>query len=814
MLAFRTGEGALNLDEVAPYLLEQARVRKGQWRVTVYEKRTDREIRGLQAHEVVFTEEEYSKLSRTLYHGLRNGTKLSALHAGLENAAQTLWPTGSLDHVAMRHVGVAVVMRYITKAAGIQPERGVMRTIGITGLAAAVALPWLKTRWNRALLYRWCAAIAALSGAAIWLSGVRRRLPKLTRVEPPEKDKKSIEDKGKGDEPPPPPPPTPGPSGSPPAPAAGAAATLAQPPAPPANNNTPAAGPTPPTLDTPSTFDDDRNGAEAAEDGRTVVRGEVVAVLGQNFDKTEPVNHIPVVGLMVGPCQQKPNVYAKTASNIKAAINERITKKAQAPNLSKADKERIGSVVRKSMMNGKTGVFSKARVQEWACKHFDLEEIRSGKWSLERFRGAIGNLYAKEHPSYSFKADIKCECMPEGKAPRMLIADGDEGQLMALAVVKCFEELLFEHFEKRSIKHAAKKDAMDRVVQELKKKGAKAVEGDGSAWDTTCNVLIRSLIENPVLRRIFEILAEYGVIPSTWMEEHSKACEQKKLRLFFSNKFESMSATIDAIRRSGHRGTSCLNWWVNFVMWVCSVFKEPARFLDVNVRKGVDLTGVIRWWNGCFEGDDSLCTMSPPMVEGDKLSEVFLKFWKDGGFNMKIVFCSTRATFVGWHIGCVDGELTDFRCPELPRALANSGVSVSTEAVKVAKSECRKAANVLAAASALARAADFSGILPSVSNKYLEYAESVTTSDFHDREMSIRATGEDGIGAGTIRGMIKERNIGVSPQDELEVLAALGVSATSDEIATFQEYVWSMDPHVLTDYDSFRESLPPSWRTL
>jgi hypothetical protein len=751
MLAFRTGRG-IRLKEVAPYLLQQARERKGQWKVTVYGMRGGK-------YTVVYSEEEYSKLSRTMYHGLRNGTKTSQFHAGLENVAQTLWPTGSLDHVAMRHVGVSVLLRYVTTHTGKS---------------------WIPWR----------------------CFGLNRKLPKLDRLESGEailaqEDKGAKKpSKGEGKKP--------RNGGDSKSSSSGAGGK----PSDDSGDDKP-----PPKLDTPSTPEDDEVGAGVAEDGRTIIRGDVVAVVGQNFDKSAPINHMPIVGLLVGPCQAKPNVYSKTADNLKAAIDERITKKAKKPNLDKTEKTRLGNVVRTAMSGHKTrGVFSKGRIREWANQHFNLEECKSGKWSLPRFRGSLENLYAKEHPTFAFKADIKLECMPEGKAPRMLIADGDEGQLMALAVVKCFEELVFEHFENRSIKHLPKREALDRVVRELKRPGAKAVEGDGSAWDTTCNVLIRSLVENPVLRHIFEVLAGYGVIPEAWMEEHSRACEQKKLRLFFTNKFETLSVSIDAIRRSGHRGTSCLNWWMNFVMWVSSVFKEAERFLDVSVRRGEDLAGIMRWWSGCFEGDDSLCTMKPPMEEGDKLSEIFLKFWSSAGFNMKIVFCKDRATFVGWHIGCTEGEINDFRSPELPRALANSGVSVSTQAVKTAKEGSIKAARTLAAASALARASDFSGILPSVSAKYLDYAESLSTSDFEDREMSFRAFGEDGHSAQEVRAGVRERNLVVTPQEELATLKALGYSATHDEIATFREYVWSMDPSVLTDYDSFRESLPPTWR--
>ncbi len=809
MLAFRTGLGPLDLREVAPYLLVQARERPGQWEIRVHEARGD-------SYSVRYTEEEYSRLSRTMYHGLRNGTKLSAFHAGLENAAQTLWPTGSLDHVAMRHVGVAVVMRYVTK------DTGMSRRYAATAASCLASAACLK----HATAYRspWSGLLATGCGAlAVCAARGRAELPQLIRLGP-EATKRGKSSKGTSTDAPQD---APGGGGAdsavgpsqtdapgdttqpPPAHDGGEPPTVEQ-----TEQNTSDVERTPPMLETPATEDDAQNGAEASEDGRTIVRGDVVAVVGQNFNKEEPVNHVPIVGLMVGPCQDKPNVYAKTAANLEAAIEKRITEKAIKPDLSRDEMIRIGNVVRTAMSCDKRrGLFSKHRIQRWACQRFNLEECRSGKWSLQRFRNSLMNLYAKDRPKYRFQADLKLECMKEGKPPRMLIADGDEGQLMALAVVKCFEDLLFEHFESKSIKHLPKREAMDRVAKELTKAGAKAVEGDGTAWDTTCNVLIRSLAENPILRHIFEVLSEYGVIPSAWMEEHSLACEQKKLRLFFSNKFEQMSVTIDAIRRSGHRGTSCLNWWINFVMWTCSVFKQPERFLDPSVRRGEDLVGIMRWWNGCFEGDDSLCIMHPPMREGDKLSEVFLKFWKSAGFNMKIVFCSSRATFVGWHFGCTDGEINNYRCPELPRALANSGVSVSTEGIKAAKEANRTAANVLAAASALARASDFSGILPTVSNKYLEYAESVAGSNFQDREMSIRSFGEEGHSANDVRAMIRERNIGITPQDEMATLEALGCPATHDEVATFTEYVWSMDPHVLTDYAGFKASLPPSWRT-
>jgi len=102
--------------------------------------------------------------------------------------------------------------------------------------------------------------------------------------------------------------------------------------------------------------------------------------------------------------------------------------------------------------------------------------------------------------------------------------------------------------------------------------------------------------------------------------------------------------------------------------------------------------------------------------------------------------------------------------------------------------------------------------LPTVSDKYLDYAESLSDSNFQDLEMSFRAFGEDGFGAREVREKIRERNLGATFSCEQTVLDAVGCSATESELSTFSEFIWSMEPEVLTDYDSFRESLPVSWR--
>lgn len=562
------------------------------------------------------------------------------------------------------------------------------------------------------------------------------------------------------------------------------------------------------------------HGGETAEDAailatkqdRVVAIGECKAIVGQHFkgdcDKQS------IVGALVGPSTCLPNVYACTGENALAAKEERLDKKARAYKGNKEDRARIAKFTNDACgwqnKDQKTAVFSAAKIRKWCEDHFHLEEAKSSKWSEKRLITSLDNLYKQAFPEFQCKASVKYEPMPEGKAPRLLIADGDDGQLMALIVVKCFEELLFNHMESKSIKHLAKRDAIARVVKHLGSKG-KLIEGDGSAWDTTCNEQIRGQTENVVLGHIMAVVVQYGVVPEQWHKAHDKLNNQSKYNLLFNKGREFMRIKIPSIRRSGHRGTSCLNWWMNFTLWACSIFKEPWRFLDPEVRRGEDLTGTKRWWYGAFEGDDSLCALEPPMCSGDSLSTKFEAFWERQGFNMKIVYVDKLATFCGYNIACDDGISQGVFCPELPRALKNAGVSCASSAVKAAKDGDVKALKDIAAASSMARAYDFAGILPSVSEKFARYAESVKQSrDIKDREMGMRAAGDDGVLYSTIAERVAAANLAVTPEDEKVTLGKLQMSASGDEMTRFMTYEWSWDK--LQDHSGFLESLPARWR--
>jgi hypothetical protein len=563
-------------------------------------------------------------------------------------------------------------------------------------------------------------------------------------------------------------------------------------------------------------------------------------VIGQDYDKTKEKTVHQKVGVMLAPSAELPNVYSQTVDNVKAGIKARLTDKARPCTFTKKDKAKIGKMIAKAI--GPRGIFSETRVKDWFCEHNDLQEMRSGKWSESRMTAAIEKLVGTVDPGFKLSTNVKLEHMQEGKAPRFLIADGDYGQLMALMTIKSLEELMFEVMEQHSIKHRSKRQAINEMVKlfrppkEALKRGTVFVEGDGSAWDTTCGVVVRECVENPIIRHITGVLNTLGLQPESWAKAHDEVCSKKTLKMLFSKFGEKYWATITAIRRSGHRGTSCLNFLVNFVMWSCSLFEEPEKFWDPNVRWGKDVAGVLRWFFGGYEGDDSGVQTAPRLIDiptsmmneenREKIQEAAdkegvgydialcshraLSFWWRGGFNMKWVFATARATFVGVHLaineeGYPSGEWS----PELPRALAN-GVSTSRAALDAVEKNDKKGLLQVASATALSRAADFAGILPTVSKKYLDFAEALASHDFQDREMSMRVGGSEGMGAVEVRKTIREQNSNTTQTEELARMKSLGYTCTDSELIDFLNYPWELEK--VADHDMFRQSLPASWR--
>lgn len=574
---------------------------------------------------------------------------------------------------------------------------------------------------------------------------------------------------------------------------------------------------------------------------KSTAAGDIYAVYGRDYcdDIDEPTS---LVGALVMPSQQAPNIYTNSAANVESGIQGRIIDKCRPCTLNRSQKRKLEKFVNVAMgvtrqegkvtvehFNKSLSLFSKERIQAWCSEKFHLEELVSRKWALDRIEDSINEAFQTAFPEFKFSTRVKLEQMPNEKLPRILIADKDSGQLFALVVVKCFEDLLFEWFKTKSIKHCSKKDAMKRVVRQLtppkgKSMRAMLIEGDGSAWDTTCNAVIREIIENRILAHIAEIVCEYGVVPEQWHKAHLAANSQHQLRLFYKKRHDELRASVAAIRRSGHRGTSCLNWWINFTMWTVSLFREPWLFLNPSRRYGTDIEGVNRWWNGSFEGDDSIAATSPKFDAGSTIDIEFRAFWYKAGFDMKLIFPGAvggprNATFTGWHFATVDQFFTGESTPELPRALAG-GTSTSGHTLQSVNSGDASALMTTAGHAALARASDFAGILPTVSRKYAQYAADCfaragpadpTVVTWEERELSFRvgAEGEKVIAA-DLFDSIEEQNAMVTMKEEIDRCNVFGYDVDLDGMIKFQGYTWDWDR--LDDHDGFRESLPVAWR--
>lgn len=541
-----------------------------------------------------------------------------------------------------------------------------------------------------------------------------------------------------------------------------------------------------------------------------------------------------VVGVLVFPVGKKPNVYTNCASNLEEAVRVRVKEKAQKCLLREkgheALLERVGGTVRKFI----TCVLPESKLDEFRVANPLLEFTRSNKWSQARWDEGVKKMETTLEPRFQHAGQVKAEPMPEGKAPRMICADGDSGQVLSAYTIGCLEYCVKKYFPLATIKGRGKKLAMEQILGNMRMtpkearrfhSGFTAYEGDGSAWDTKCSTTLRDCIENPMIKHILASHVRNGDVHPEWADALREVIGKPKLRIIMKNKKfqEYLDFTIDAIRRSGDRGTSILNWVINYVCTICAIFAHPWFIVqDPTVRIHRDLEGNMRFWVAAYEGDDSAAMTAP------KISANFQKqiedTWIVYGHQMKLVFSTTKINFVG-NTCTFDryGPLPELTCPDLARAMSNSGVSCSPGILQAWRDHDDSTVASIAVAKAVSRAYDFAGVLPTVSRKYLEYASSLLSrdrvaltgkvqDDYEGRELRIRVTGDmhEHVYLPDVVREIEILNSEIHPDDELKRLHAIGHSATAAELAEFVDWQWTLDS--IHDTSGFVGSLPATWR--
>jgi hypothetical protein len=448
------------------------------------------------------------------------------------------------------------------------------------------------------------------------------------------------------------------------------------------------------------------------------------------------------------------------ASYLKA-VDERITKKMRRVTATPEDRRKVGAIVRAMMEK----VYTVERILEWRENHPLIRELRSSKWSGDRMDNAVDTLNAQYCDDdacrgYRLEGQVKQEVVsfaPGAKPPRALIMDKDVGQVMALLSVSCLEELTFGHFESESIKHCAKREAVERFASATRsakverEHGYVAVGGDGSSWDTTCSETVRNSIENPILEHISAVLHQNEPeVPEFWTREHTRVNKQKDLKIRVDERKiyrESVMVKIAAIRRSGHRGTSVLNWLTNKVLWSSVLAERPEVFVNPRQRTfKLRFSGKSAWVKTAYEGDDSAIVGSMNIREQER---EMVECWHRWGFNMKLEWATPgqHFTFVGINFLLDSGGLTEVCMPELKRSFKTHVFTVSQEAIEgVVKGDATKA-YLIGAASHAARASTFVHYPPiasyflALSRGCLEAAGKRNTQ--LDRESQLRAFGEE-----------------------------------------------------------------------
>lgn len=443
-----------------------------------------------------------------------------------------------------------------------------------------------------------------------------------------------------------------------------------------------------------------------SENARSHLTNLMVAPLGTTIrgwlcdqdrpsDETDEVDGArPASAIKVSFAKVAKIFYEVHADNFFNAVQRRLTDKLVPYTCHDKDVRRIGDAIDAM----KECVFNKSAVKR-ALEEIGLfPNMKSKKWSSERFEKTIDDLLTLSDPSFRVSGSVKLEPSNPEKPPRFLIADGDDGQVMALVSIFVTEHILFHRFKNNSIKHCSKQVAMQRIFKDLNLdvKEQTIIETDGSAWDTTCGIEIRDATENRIIEHVSKIIHECGWFqPQVWSDAHSTLNKQKKLKLKVCKKMpgqDLIKAIIKAIRRSGHRGTSGLNWLINMILTDLSLFEapyhnakgKPGGLLIPSCRTAIDFKKRVRRVYRSFEGDDGITALQGNIDDEYKLQ--ILAFWTRCGFRMKLKLPTTVAEFVGWKIPLKDRVPVHYPIPDILRMMAQSAYSTAPEAVAMGTS--------------------------------------------------------------------------------------------------------------------------------
>jgi hypothetical protein len=381
---------------------------------------------------------------------------------------------------------------------------------------------------------------------------------------------------------------------------------------------------------------------------------------------------------------------------------------------------------------------------------------KSAKWSTNRAVDGLNKLHQSYNPHYKFSAAVKVESYRDGKPPRLLVADGDAGQIMAWLVMGVLERYTFSTYKVRSIKGMEKGLRMSELAKDLQHRARSALgevgdpvlcsilENDGSAWDACMSLLLRELQENVIMDGLAEMISDFIVPLSEYTEQRlsaNKLATYKiacvpKINMFVERDISLEELTcavtkkqyllaVDAVRRSGCRGTSILNFLANMITWVWVLAGPRATTLiRPNAQKFTDVFGVSRFVKFCFEGDDSILSLTG-ILSPEQVATMSER-WTRCGHRPNLYLRATNdvAEFTGYKFivdpyGLVEG--TDV--PDLKRQFAGLGYTAARGAIEAAVRGDVSTFSKVVVPGMYARAYPVSKRMPHMGSFMLRYAE-------------------------------------------------------------------------------------------
>ena len=485
----------------------------------------------------------------------------------------------------------------------------------------------------------------------------------------------------------------PGPSGEGGAPASGSTPA-------PASGSTPGATPpTGPERTSSQSADQVFDSGDATLEGTCAPDSTPPNVPEARMRVPEPTQTVEErVARQIGPALREMEWFIEHTNNLEAALRGRLVGQVTPPDLSTPRAKFIWRQLGRTRDALIATVFSRRRIEMWMDQHPCFVDLRSKKWTAERMERAIQELLDEGvgEMTTAYAAKIKAEVLPKkGKPPRLVLDAGTKGQLCSLAVVSCFESLLFHHFGDQSIKHRGKMSAVRQAWNKLNQVKGQLIEGDGSRFDMTVSPKLRHHVEDRILQHICKVMFETGDACDSlgeWAQAGLAERAQNKRKVRYNKRKSFACVVLNAFRASGDRGTSALNWIVNFTIWTSLLVANPnevvenphklfyeARVPTDRVDKNIMKTVNGKIWvtyRFVFEGDDSVVKTDHPMATRPCLE----RDWKSLGFDMKIKMIgrSDVLTFVGVTTWCDEhGVLADVCLPEVARNLASASWTLS-----------------------------------------------------------------------------------------------------------------------------------------